>query len=162
MFYSVTRFYKLGEYRPCDRWSGGLACDAVILSIECGTGTNTLACAGVGASESVNGTTVMLGLAAANEDHLRLIPHQISTPMMRSASTPPTTPPTIGPTSVWLSFGRVEIGAKMVLDGELKRFEVVEVVEGEPNGGPLSSPLTAICFASVLLNCASVQSLGSS
>ena len=102
----------------------------------------------------------MLGLAASNGGGL--IPHQISTPMKRTPSTLPTTPPTIGPTSIWRSFGRAEISAKMVLDGELKVLDVVDVVEEDPNGGPMSSPLTAILFASVLLNCVSVQSLGSS
>ena len=102
----------------------------------------------------------MLGLAASNGGGL--IFHQISTPMKRSPSTPPTTPPTIGPTSVWLSFGEAEIGAEMVLVGEPKGLEVVEVVEEDPNGGPMSSPLTAIFSASVLLNCILVQSLASS
>ena len=71
----------------------------------------------------------------------------------------------MGPTSVLLSFGEAEIGAdevEMVLDGELEGLAVVEVVEEDPNGGPMSSPLTAIFCASVLLNCVLVQSLASS
>ena len=101
----------------------------------------------------------MLGLATSNEDLLCLIIRQISTPMKRSPSTPPTTPPTIGPTSV---FRGAETGAYEVLDGEPEGLAVVEVVEEDPNGGPMSSPLTAIFCASVLLNFLLVQILGSS
>ena len=40
--------------------------------------------------------------------------------------------------------------------------ELEEVVEEDPNGGPMSLPLVAICCASVILNCILVHSLASS
>ena len=102
----------------------------------------------------------MLRPASSEEACLRLNIHQISTPTKRSPSTPPTTPPTIAPISVRLSFGgsagEAVDEADVVLDGE-----VVEVVEEDPNGDPMSVPLAAICCASVSLNRELVQSLAS-
>ena len=76
---------------------------------------------------------------------------------------PPTTPPTIAPTFSSLSIG-AEVGAvevETVLDRELEGLVGAEVVEEDPNGGPMSLPLVAISCASVLLNCTLVQSLAS-
>jgi len=76
---------------------------------------------------------------------------------------PPTTPPTIGPTFALLSIG-AGVGAvevEIVPDRELEGLVVAEVVEEDPNGGPMSSPLVAISCASVILKCALVQSLAS-
>ena len=79
--------------------------------------------------------------------------------MRRSPSNPPTTPPTIAPVFVVLSFG--EAGDE-VLNVELSEVAVGEVVEEDVNGSPMRLPLAAICCASVLLNCMLVQRLGSS
>jgi len=76
---------------------------------------------------------------------------------------PPTTPPTIGPTFASLSIGAEvsTVKVEIVPDRELEGLAVAEVVEEDPNGGPMSLPLVAISCASVILNCTLVQSLAS-
>jgi len=114
----------------------------------------------VGRFEPANSNGDELGLAPSYEDRLCLNIHQISTPIKRSPSMPPTTPPTIGPTFALLSIG-AGVEVEIVSDRELEGLVVAEVVEEDPNGGPMSSPLVAISCASVILKCALVQSLAS-